>query len=444
MREKSDDKETSGTDLSQEDFQCGATTIVSCGPRHFSSLIFSPECINSSSTNTTVSSSPAMAIAKDLMKSHAVKHGQTKDSAEAMLQIWGYVDNDHDSCSSKIERAIQRTLSAFQKNNFGIVNALHSVIGEGVYPCAALLNHSCCPNSILRYELGVACNTREHKYQPPILQIVACRDISAGEEISHSYVDLALCTQERQRRLLDTHGFMCECLRCKKGGCLVELPEKRADWVFWPLIKERHTQEGKTASQSKPNLQKLDLDDAISGCRGLSENEAHIIQKSRLLQQKSNQCMVEGDASGELHYLEEAKGLYLTRSSEGGKYLSPFHNQLYSVRCSYLSALLANGQLHQALKECEHIVSFLAVAFSHVQNHPLLGLQLYTLGDLYSAAATMEDGGSVEEASCSFEKKSKVAYTWALRVMMITHGANNPMVQILNENISTTNEVNSN
>merc|ERR1711957_139356 len=100
------------------------------------------------------------------------------------------MDNDHESCSSKIEQAIQRTLNAFQKNNFGIVNALHSAIGEGVYPCAALLNHSCCPNSILRYELGVANNTREHQYQPPSLQIVACRDISAGEELSHSYVDL--------------------------------------------------------------------------------------------------------------------------------------------------------------------------------------------------------------------------------------------------------------
>ena len=111
--------------------------------------------------------------------------------------------------------------------------------------------------------------------------------------------------------MLDTHGFMCECIRCKKGGCLVELPKTQEDWVLWPLTKERHTQEGRTASQSKPNLQKLDLDDVISGCRGLSENEAHIIQQSRLLQEKANQRMVEGDASGELHYLEEATELYL-------------------------------------------------------------------------------------------------------------------------------------
>jgi hypothetical protein len=55
--------------------------------------------------------------------------------------------------SFTLDQALLRTDDAFKKNNFGILDALHSSIGEGVYPCAALLNHSCAPNAILRYKL---------------------------------------------------------------------------------------------------------------------------------------------------------------------------------------------------------------------------------------------------------------------------------------------------
>jgi len=64
-----------------------------------------------------------------------------------------------------------------------------------VYPCAALLNHSCAPNCVLRYELGAAASGGDDdddvdgdgdaaaggRYHPPILAIVACRDVMAGE-----------------------------------------------------------------------------------------------------------------------------------------------------------------------------------------------------------------------------------------------------------------------
>ena len=97
-----------------------------------------------------------------------------------------------------------------------------------VYPCAALLNHGCAPNCVLRYELGAAANddgdgdgdgdATAGRYHPPILVIVACRDVMAGEELRHSYVDLSLDTEARRARLFDTHGFVCECERCGTAG----------------------------------------------------------------------------------------------------------------------------------------------------------------------------------------------------------------------------------
>ena len=417
-------------------------TIVSCGPDHFASLIVSSECYASAKNDGS-----AMTVAKDLMESYVVRgSSSTKQSSKkdadvpcktkAALDIWGYTEgfSDNDKQLDEVkthDTAILRTLNAFQKNNFGIVNSLHTAIGEGVYPCAALLNHSCDPNCILRYKLHSSST-------PPILQIVACRDILLGQELCHSYVDLALTTHERQTRLLDTHGFECECKRCTKNGCLVKLPENRNEWDLWPLRNGLQTHGGEHSLDKKMLMSEIDLDDAMTGCRGLSQSElAQINHHSQALQHKASQAMVVGDADGELHYFKEAIELY--RPREGSKvWFSPFYSQLYTLRGSYLSALLASGNIHGAVHECEHIVSFLVVAFSHVQNHPLLGLQLYTLGDLYSAAADMEEEEDGTERRSNM-KKAKLAYTWAKDVMKVSHGENDHMVQVLHDNLASIN-----
>jgi hypothetical protein len=76
----------------------------------------------------------------------------------------------------------------FQANNFGITDQLQTVIGGGVYPVGAILNHSCAPNCILTYSGSK--------------QIIrTLRDIEAGEELTHSYVDLCLPTPERRQSL---------------------------------------------------------------------------------------------------------------------------------------------------------------------------------------------------------------------------------------------------
>jgi hypothetical protein len=135
--------------------------------------------------------------------------------------------------------------------------------------------------------------------------------------------------------------------------------------------------------------------------------------------------MIEGDSAGELSYLKTAIGLFRSTRHE----ISPFNLQLYSIRCSYLSALLAEGDILGAVEQCEYIVSFLAVSFSHVQNHPLLGLQLFTLGDLYVAASDL-----VRDVT-SYRRKGLAVYTWARDVMLVTHGSDHSMIGLLEENI---------
>jgi [histone H3]-lysine4/36 N-trimethyltransferase SMYD len=98
-------------------------------------------------------------------------------------------------------------LRQFRSNNFGITDELLNCIGIGVFPAAALLNHSCAPNCILRYRL-----TNEGIF----VDIVATQNISKGEELTHSYVDCSLPKTCRKKRLLEVYDFDCGCQLC--GG----------------------------------------------------------------------------------------------------------------------------------------------------------------------------------------------------------------------------------
>ncbi|CDJ33853.1 uncharacterized protein EMH_0056800 [Eimeria mitis] len=72
----------------------------------------------------------------------------------------------------------------------------------GLYPKAAMLNHSCEPNVTYRNLEG-------------LLVYFATRDISAGEEISMTYIDqLYASASFRSKRLLQTKCFTCKCARC--------------------------------------------------------------------------------------------------------------------------------------------------------------------------------------------------------------------------------------
>ncbi|CDJ61322.1 hypothetical protein, conserved [Eimeria maxima] len=77
----------------------------------------------------------------------------------------------------------------------------------GLYPKAAMVNHSCEPNVTYRNLDG-------------LLVYFATRDISPGEVISMTYIDqLYASASFRSKRLLQTKCFTCKCTRC---GCMNE------------------------------------------------------------------------------------------------------------------------------------------------------------------------------------------------------------------------------
>jgi len=72
----------------------------------------------------------------------------------------------------------------------------------GIYPLAAMLNHSCVSNA-----------TRT--YSNEIMIVHASKNIPAGSEIVWSYIPPTQPFADRRRALKERHGFICKCEKCQ-------------------------------------------------------------------------------------------------------------------------------------------------------------------------------------------------------------------------------------
>lgn len=93
--------------------------------------------------------------------------------------------------------ALEETVGQFLNNE-----------GSGLYLLQSKLNHSCQPNSEIRFEKSNS-----------TLQVYALRSISANEEITISYLDecqLDRSRHSRQKYLQENYLFLCECIKCQQ------------------------------------------------------------------------------------------------------------------------------------------------------------------------------------------------------------------------------------
>ena len=132
--------------------------------------------------------------------------------------------------------ALLRTALAFDVNDFSVTDELFVPRAAGVYPLGALLNHSCAPNCCAVYVTGAQA-VRALQPALPSQQAVALGEgiagcartpavqvfrttapVQEGEELCHSYVDLALPRRTRGEYLRASYGFACRCAVCAGGS----------------------------------------------------------------------------------------------------------------------------------------------------------------------------------------------------------------------------------
>lgn len=443
---KENSKGVGGEDLIYQGEQ-----IISCGPRHFSAMPVFEVMFSVDPTYEAPFQSPAWTLAKELIGKFALTNQDfTKSGTDAALAIWDYGSSESDKANKRfcntIDQAMQWTCNIIRKNEFSIKSGLtNSSIGRASYPCAALLNHSCIPNCILRFKLGAPRHNRTHHYHQPILQVIACRDISAGEELCHSYVNLTLCPKLRKEELFTSWGFICDCVRCVAGErCLVKLPVDWQSKLVWPLqhgiaLYGGHPENGARSER----LMDVSLDDVLSWCQGLSADEqSRINHQSKVLQQKAENSNTEQTS---MRLLKQAVELYADKEEQ---HWSPFHSTVFEARKKYCLSIKMkpSGEdfiginqesgTPELLAQLMQNASFLAVAYMQVENHPEFGLHLFKTGDLNLRRSRQKVSYDTAQ-NCVL--MARALFLWAKKVLIITHGLDHQMVRNADHQIAVCN-----
>jgi hypothetical protein len=118
---------------------------------------------------------------------HGHSHGEGGHSHDAHMEE--AVDGDDIELEAE-DDFVDRVLPKFE--------------GVGLFDILSMMNHSCNPNVEIRYTKGN--NTA---------QVVALRDLYAGEEMEVSYIDNLAPYAERQEDL-KSYGFTCTCEHCAR------------------------------------------------------------------------------------------------------------------------------------------------------------------------------------------------------------------------------------
>lgn len=223
----------------------------------------------------------------------------------------------------------EHLLHKFQCNNFGILDSLQFVIGHGVYPKGAILNHSCDPNCVLTY----------HRGQQVIRTIQPVKD---GEELHHSYTDICQPTSIRQGHLLMIYGFQCACDRCQHVGKWKEVEDALAEDFGMTCEDQIYVQ------QCIDSAQEMSTDECAN----------HHDDMRELTRQYNSLC----------------QALDVQRRK-----LGKYHLERYKTECLALSTSLMIG-VEDTIDHAEYVVNFLKFVCS--KHHPLLLVQQMTLADL--------------------------------------------------------------
>ena len=107
---------------------------------------------------------------------------------------------------------LQSAVSKIATNAFTICDGEGSSLGFGLYPAAAVINHSCEPNLVQTFRYGGS------EGRPPTLLLTTLRSVVDRDELCIAYTDITAPTHRRRETLLKGYKFMCRCIRCEDAA----------------------------------------------------------------------------------------------------------------------------------------------------------------------------------------------------------------------------------
>ncbi|EXJ64476.1 hypothetical protein A1O7_00812 [Cladophialophora yegresii CBS 114405] len=127
-----------------------------------------------------------------------------------MKGIKAYCGTDHS------QETILRLACMLLVNSFTLTNPAFDPLGMVLHPQSALVNHSCDPNTFVRFDIA---QQSDQDTLPPFgsISLHALRAISPDEEVTISYIDTTFPVAKRQEELRERYFFTCDCPLCSRG-----------------------------------------------------------------------------------------------------------------------------------------------------------------------------------------------------------------------------------
>ena len=173
------------------------------------------------------------------LQAAAIEH-LPKPHKEAVMQLSTHVDAKDLTAMEIIDRVTST-------NGFDIEPHVEDEEQEhgffALFPEISRMNHDCRPNADYYFD-----------YDTMTQYIHAVRDISAGEELTLSYINPVMSRRDRIRRLKQTWGFDCACRLCTQDRPRTGASDSRINQID-ALVKELRSY--KPESQATPEMAEL-------------------------------------------------------------------------------------------------------------------------------------------------------------------------------------------
>lgn len=317
-----------------------------------------------------------------------------KDST--LTRIYQYFIEEKLATESIRYEDFKSIFSRFQMNSFYLSNSLFQPVAAGVYTLGAFFNHSCVPNSIPVYD----CENKIQTFR-------ALRAIKAGEEITHSYVDLARSTLERRVTLRKDYGFECDCHYCSSIEARSMELNSFLQYID-PFVKllgsegrltlRQEIERSSTSSKQSSSLNKIIIvdsslylasdgrvviEDGLEGFEDFTSEQ----RNDKLQYELSTICRQLDDhdkrgSGDECAAKEQRYENYILALRQLIPRFNFFNRSMYSMMSECYSIALDLGYNEEALEMIERLVIWTLAVYRPIPHHPIPTLLLLTYGQL--------------------------------------------------------------
>ncbi|GAA5826656.1 hypothetical protein JCM11251_002839 [Rhodosporidiobolus azoricus] len=297
--------------------------------------------------------------------------------------------------------------SRFTSNTFSLTSPSDVTnIGVSISPLTALINHSCAPNAVVVFPSFPSPSSPKH------MAVVTLRAIKAGEEVSTSYVDLALTREERRSELRERYKFDCTCEACDGQGGEVDPREALACTKMG--CKGLVALPARSASAAPPTV-KCHICDTTRPYKDVHS----AIDAAKLALADAERVQYSDPKLATMHLTHLITSL--TTSLSPALPLAPSAYPLLSAR-----HLLLTLQLHSSLFSSAHsnaVLAYDGATRIYPPSHPVLAVLLSTLARLETIPPPAEAGPSAEMAYWSDEPRRVAGMQRVVQAIKEAEGA---------------------